>query len=202
MLQFAVVVLPLGIVVGILAQWLSTPDDLYAFFSLHRKAHPALHDAMRVFTDWGNPLFYVVYAVLLGVGLKSGNKKLVRFVVVYAVVQLLVSFLLVRGIKISLGAPRPGVDGINQFFTLAASHHSFPSGHTTEIVGAALPLALWGDRLSLSLGLGLLVALMGFSRIYLGSHHVLDVTFGLVLGVYAGLAIHAFRERGARSEVL
>ena len=199
--QFAAVVLPLGILLALLAQWLPAPGDLYAFFSRHRDAHPALRQAMRAVTDFGNPLLYVVYAVVLGVGLKTGNRKLVRFVAVYVIVQLLVSFLLVRGIKISLGAPRPDVSGFHEFFTLASSHHSFPSGHTTEIVGAALPLALWKGRLPLSLGLGLLVALMGFSRIYLGSHHILDVTFGLVLGAYAGLAIYAFREREARIEV-
>jgi undecaprenyl-diphosphatase len=39
---------------------------------------------------------------------------------------------------------------------------------------------------------GCLLALLGFSRIYLGWHHPSDVFFGWALGGVAGFGVHLF----------
>lgn len=64
--------------------------------------------------------------------------------------------------------------------------YSFPSGHTTasfSVVGVALlrcgPAAF--------IGILLLAALIGFSRIYLRVHYLTDVLVGMLLGFVCGL---------------
>lgn len=188
-------VLPLLAVLLFIILNLGSEADTARFFHEHRNAHPGLKDFMAIVTNYSNPLFYAVYAWLLYKGWKSGDKKLVRFVLIYIVVQLAVSLLLVRLLKIAIGRPRPGVDGHFQFMSTSPSHHSLPSGHTTEITGAVLPLSLRLSQIAASLGFGLFLALVGFSRIYLGWHHPTDVFFGLLLGSVAGFAIHLFSQK-------
>ncbi len=188
-------VLPLLAVLLLLVVSLGSESDIARHFHEHRNAHPGLKTFMTILTDYSNPLFYAVYAWLLYKGWKTGDKKLVRFVLVYIVVQLAVSLLLVRLLKIAIGRPRPGVEGHFQFMSTSPSHHSLPSGHTTEITGAMLPLSLRLLQPAVSLGFGLFLALVGFSRIYLGWHHPSDVFFGLLLGSVAGFAIHLFAQK-------
>ncbi|MBG0774986.1 MAG: phosphatase PAP2 family protein [Desulfovibrionaceae bacterium] len=187
-------VLPLTIALALLWQqfgagW-SGRAAVQAFCAAHRAAHPAVALAARLATDWGNAVFYVVYAVLLARGLRSGDRAAVRLALTYAVVQILVGFLLVRALKISIGAPRPGVDGFNTPGSFSSAHNSMPSGHTAEITGATLPLALRARSLAVPALLGLTVLLVGASRVYLGWHHPEDVFCGLLVGAWAGLLIH------------
>ena len=93
--------------------------------------------------------------------------------------------------KMSLGRPRPEAgDVLHQFLTLEPLFHSLPSGHTAEIMGSCLPLALLWRRYGLSLLLGLVVAAMGFTRMYLYQHYPSDVFFGLGFGALAGLTTY------------
>lgn len=82
--------------------------------------------------------------------------------------------------------PRPWI--LDPTFTIveaareAATGYSFPSGHTQSaaiILGLA---ALWCNRKWLKAALIALVALVGFSRMYLGVHTPLDVGVSLVTG--------------------
>jgi undecaprenyl-diphosphatase len=70
--------------------------------------------------------------------------------------------------------------------------YSFPSGHamiSTAVYGAFAYLA-WSHlrtrrgHLLLSIGVVVLVALIGFSRIYLGVHYLSDVLAGVAGGVF------------------
>ncbi|MGE4298343.1 MAG: phosphatase PAP2 family protein [Desulfovibrionaceae bacterium] len=193
--HYALVALPLVLALVLVNAAVGADRAVYAFFSAQRDAHPLVKAGLRGVTDWGNALFYVVYAALLARGLATGDKPLVRFVLLYGAAQLVVALCLVHGIKIAIGRPRPDVEGFFQPFSTASAFNSLPSGHTTEIMGAALPLALWRRRVWLSLALGGVVALVGFSRLYLGMHHISDVAFGLALGSLAGCAVIAFWNR-------
>jgi membrane-associated phospholipid phosphatase len=57
-----------------------------------------------------------------------------------------------------------------------------PSGHTTEITGSTSTLANFKGTLFSTLLWGLLPALIGFSRIYAGMHHSIDIIVGAFLG--------------------
>ena len=182
------------LVLVLLAQGFADEDAVYVFFRQFRSTHAFLTFVARLLTDWGNPAFYVVYGLLLWHGWRTKNSNLIRFVLAYLIVQVLVSFGVVRILKISLGRPRPGEGDLLHFFSFAARYNSMPSGHTCEIVAACLALVLYWQRLALSLGLGIVIALVAGSRIYLGMHHPSDVAFGLLLGAFAGWAIYCFSE--------
>jgi undecaprenyl-diphosphatase len=77
-------------------------------------------------------------------------------------------------------------------WTFNPYYHSLPSGHTTEIFGAILPLVLFFRRWPVTILLGLMAALVGFSRIYLHQHYPTDVMFGWLFGSYAGWATYAY----------
>jgi membrane-associated phospholipid phosphatase len=57
-----------------------------------------------------------------------------------------------------------------------------PSGHSTEITGSTSTLAHFKGASLSSFLWGLLPALIGFSRIYAGMHHSIDIIAGAFLG--------------------
>ena len=188
---------PLAAMLAAVALFVGTGLRLAEKFTVIRAIHPDITDWMQIVTDWSNPAFYAVYLAIFLYGLRRRDMRLVRLTVCYVLVQLAVSFLLVHVLKISVGKPRPGplIMGTGyDFMTFSPANHSFPSGHTTEIVGALTPLATRFARVSLSLCLGCIVALVGFSRLYLGMHHLSDVAAGLVLGSIAGFLIHHYSQ--------
>jgi undecaprenyl-diphosphatase len=153
---------------------------------------PALKSFFKAVSAVGNPIFYLVYAAILLRGILDKRPGLTRTALVYLAVQLVLSLLLVRLLKISLGRPRPGEGLLYHPMTLEPSHHSLPSGHTCEITAASLPLSLWRRGLLLSLAIGVLTGAVGASRVILGWHHISDVFFGWLLGMVGALAIYLF----------
>lgn len=182
--------LPLLAVLAALHIHLAGVPDSYLYLKSIRNAHPDFTRIMKLVTNYGNYLFYLVYFCVLVKGLRAGNKKLVRFSLVYLGVQLAVSLVLVNLLKFGIGKPRPGETDMFTPFSSKGVFHSFPSGHTTEFTAASLPIVFRLKRFLPALVISLLVALMGFTRVYLGWHHVADVFFGWILGSAAALTIH------------
>lgn len=193
-LHSCIALAPLVVLLVLLAQHFADEASVYHFFHQFRHGHSFLTASVRLLTDWGNPFFYGVYGLLFWYGWKTNNTDLMRFVLAYVVVQILVSFGVVRILKITLGRPRPGEGELLHTFSFASRYNSLPSGHTCEIVGACLALVLYRQKLALSLVLGIVIALVAASRIYLGMHHPSDVAFGLLLGAFAGWVIYCFSE--------
>lgn len=167
-------------------------------FHAHRAQYPGLATALSWMTDlivWG---FYAAWLGLLIQGLRQGDKARIRLVLAYVAVQIIVSLALVRVLKMAIGRPRPGQGAWFEPMTGHGTHHSMPSGHTTDVAVSALPLAMVWQRAAFSLLLGLLLGLEGFSRIYLGWHHPTDVFFGWLLGSVGALAVELFAGRAAR----
>ena len=193
----AYILATLPLVMALLATAVSigTGDEVVNFFRQYRQAHPALTACMQVITDFGNPLLYLVYGAIFFRARMRGDRHDMRFVAVYIVVQLLVSFLAVRILKIGFGMPRPGTEGPAIPFSFKGVYNSFPSGHTTEIVGAVVPLAWRCKALLPTLALGIYMGIVGYSRIYLGMHHITDVFAGLLLGSVAAWIIHRLADR-------
>ena len=164
------------------------------YFKEIRSQNSLVTSLMWFLTDWTSIALYFVYLAILIHGLLGRNRRQVRFVLVFIGVQIFVSAILVQITKMAVGRPRPmpALNGTEHFshFSTKNSFHSFPSGHTSEITGAAFPLANWFGRPSFSLFLGLIVALIGYSRIYLSMHHLSDVAGGMAAGVFAGLLNH------------
>jgi len=65
--------------------------------------------------------------------------------------------------------------------------NSFPSGHTMAAFGIYAALAFYAKKWHQAFGLFLLALLVGYSRIYLSQHFLVDVIFGAMLGCLAAL---------------
>ncbi|MCC8193905.1 MAG: phosphatase PAP2 family protein [Deltaproteobacteria bacterium] len=170
-------------------------NAVYGFFTAVRKAHPSWTPPMELFSDCALYAFYLVYVLFLLRGVRRKRPEDIFFVLSYLVAQVLIAALLCRVVKIAVGRPRPMTGGPFHPFSLGWGYQSFPSGHTGEILGSALPF-IWryGSRASLplALGFGLLIAAVAFSRIYLSMHHPTDIWGGLVFGSLSGYASWAF----------
>lgn len=198
---YALAALPLLCVAAACYALFGSEADTAAHFALWRTAHPEATRLVRLYTDWGNPALYLVYAGFLVRGLWGKRRGPAAFALAYLAAQLLVSLAIERVLKIAIGRPRPGVGGPLVPWSLDAAHNSMPSGHTVEMAVQTLPLAALGRglRLLLPLGMGLLLALMGASRIVLGAHHPSDVLAGLGLGLLgAALVPHLVPRIAAR----
>lgn len=182
--------IPVLVMLGAVALCFGNEAQVITFFSAHRTSHPETYQFFRFVTTFGNPFFYVVYLFMLITAWRVGDIKTRRFIFIYIAVQLVVALVAVRFLKMTIGRPRPGEGTAFQPMTFSGAYHSLPSGHTTEITGAAGALALFIGRHWLSLALGIAIALIGFSRIYLGMHHPSDVFFGWMLGSVSVAAIH------------
>ena len=101
--------------------------------------------------------------------------------------------------KILCRIPRPWVR--DPGFTIvesareAASGYSFPSGHTAGITGTMGCLARIAEKKWLRAVFIIVIALVGFSRLYLGVHYPSDVLFSLIVGVILIFAAHPFFAR-------
>lgn len=70
------------------------------------------------------------------------------------------------------------VDGVKMH-----SLHSFPSGHTATAFNVFFMLALITENKMLKFLFFILAALVGYSRVYLSQHFLMDITVGSLLGI-------------------
>ena len=84
-----------------------------------------------------------------------------------------------------------------------AGGYSFPSGHTTTAVAIFGSLAVvWKNKMTRFLCI-LVIALIGFSRVYLGVHYLSDVLGGLACGLIVLAALYAlFRAADQNTRML
>lgn len=102
-----------------------------------------------------------------------------------------------------VGRDRPGVEQLD----VGQPTASFPSGHmgatTAQLLvlllfaSSFLPVRRWRVLLAV-ITAGYLIVL-GWSRLYLGMHHVTDVAWGVVNGIACGLAGWMFLRRSPRA---
>lgn len=126
-------------------------------------------------------LVVVAVLALLAVGARREAAVLLGVVLVGQVLKI--------GIKHLVGRPRPSPDLVNVLID-AQEVHSFPSGHTVHYVvffGMLTYLAASRVRAGVLrwplVGVfGVLVLLIGLSRVYLGAHWTSDIVGGYLLG--------------------
>lgn len=153
------------------------------------------YDFTRRFTDYGLYVFYLLFVGLLAVGHFRQRLGLKLVALGYLLAQLLGSFLVVRILKITLGRARPDVTplpGYENFwagFTWEAKYHSFPSGHTADIVTSAVfAMLLVRNPLLAAVCLAWAVAL-GLSRLALAKHYPSDALAGALIALAASLIV-------------
>ena len=151
----------------------------------------------RGFTFLGDGLFIIVLVVLLFIFKK-------RFLSVMIIAGYVLSGIPVQIIKSYFDAPRPAVflKGINYSHFVEGvtlhNYNSFPSGHTASAFALAVILAISLKNKWTGIIVLFLAALVGYSRIYLSQHFLLDVFVGSLIGVLSGLTIYLLLEKWVR----
>jgi membrane-associated phospholipid phosphatase len=154
-------------------------DEVLA--TIHQYASPGLTSLMRLLTTLGSTFFLV----LLGVFLFSLGIRRKRAVVLFAI-TMAGAALLIWVLKLGFHRARP-----MPFFEIPAPRsYSFPSGHALAAFCFYGGLAtIMADRIRSSKGrliiwtlAVLFIALIGFSRVYLGVHYPSDVIAGYAAG--------------------
>jgi len=163
---------------------------------VHRAVWTQEHYAfLRVFTNYGLYPFYALFLVLFAWGWYRRDPGLKLIAQGYFLAQLLGSVLIVRVLKMTLGRARPDATPLPDFgsewagFSWDAAHHSFPSGHTADIVTSALFAALllrnpWAAGACL-----VWAAALAMSRLALAKHYPSDALAGAVIAVAASLVV-------------
>lgn len=108
-------------------------------------------------------------------------------------ISFIISGLAAQIIKNLVNSPRPKlyfeagqylhfIDGVN-----LANNSSFPSGHTATAFAIATVVVLMISNKKGQLFIVLAAALVGYSRIYLAQHFLLDVIIGAIIGCTSGV---------------
>jgi undecaprenyl-diphosphatase len=190
----ALVLIGAAWIFGAIAEDVVTSDRLTVLDSdvahwLHRHATPLLTRAMLVWTDLHSTIAVGAYTAVIGLVLALERSWRRLTLVVVAVGGGLALNVLM---KLAFHRARPVFD--DPLLTLAT--YSFPSGHvagSTIFYGLGVVLVfaetsrpLW--RALALVGAALMIALVAFSRMYLGVHYLSDVSAAFAEGV-AWLAI-------------
>ena len=117
------------------------------------------------------------------------RKKKEAMTLLYA---FLISGITVQIIKNLVNAPRPRLffeQGQYMFFLDGVSlsnNSSFPSGHTATAFAIATIMILFLKNKKWQMPILLAAALVGYSRIYLAQHFLIDVLIGAIIGTISG----------------
>ncbi|MHC5246876.1 phosphatase PAP2 family protein [Enterococcus sp. LJL90] len=172
----------LGYVVRFYPTWLTGFDN--AVTAIVRSNYPNLNSFFLWITQFGNAITVIILALAIVFVLVRGKKYL-------QTLWLAANLILISGIanpllKLFFNRQRPTLEHL-----VTETSLSFPSGHAVTSVilyGTIifiLPTILEGKKITrlLQILLGILILLIGASRIYLGVHFPSDILGGYMLGL-------------------
>jgi undecaprenyl-diphosphatase len=146
---------------------------------IHQLASPALTAAMRSISFLGSTVFLTTATTLIVIwfALRHWRREAILFAI-----TMIGAALLNTTLKLTFKRSRP----VPYFNLLAPESYSFPSGHALAsfcFYGALAAILIArikkrSIRIIVSVSCGLMVLLIGFSRIYLGVHYTTDVLAG------------------------
>ncbi|MBB6237276.1 membrane-associated phospholipid phosphatase [Pedobacter sp. AK013] len=158
-------------------------------FLIFNRFHPAWLDIFfKYVTNFGDGLISILAAAIL----LALRKKKKAFTLALAYIY---SGLLVQVAKRIFHMPRPKyffeqtsfqythfVEGVNMH-----GQNSFPSGHTASAFALATVLVLVFRKKKISSYCLFFALLIGYSRIYLAQHFLIDVIFGAIAGIICAI---------------
>ena len=161
---------------------------VYQFFE--SIANPVLDQIMKIITFLGDDgIFWIALSIALLIPKKT--RKFGIYILGGLAVATVINNL---GLKELFARPRPfNFENWPETYKyvypgLVEKPHSlsFPSGHTSTSLGAALPFLMKANKKA-SIPVFILAILIGLSRIYLHVHYPTDVFAGMIVGIVAGL---------------
>ena len=160
------------------------------FYQALRESYPTVTRIMNIASKYSTLSLYIVYLIIAIRALLAHNRWELQFVLRLIFFAVLFSLLLTQFIKYGLGIPRPYFDWPPRpFFQFTRGYNAFPSGHTIAVITAALPLAFWAGKKKFSVFLALIVTAVCISRLWLGSHHPVDIAGGVFVGSWAARCV-------------
>lgn len=148
---------------------------------------------IELLSRYGMWPFYGLFLATLALGWYTRDRRWVYLALGYLLAQLLGPVVLVRILKMLVGRARPDVAGQlgadESGLSWSAALHSFPSGHTADLVTSMFFIALLVRR-TWAAGVGLAWAVaVAWSRVALAKHFPSDVIGGAAIGVVTTLAV-------------
>lgn len=158
------------------------------FESIARGCMPFLY----FLRDIANPVFDFIFALITHLGEETVFLVVAIFIFwcvnkregYYVLIVGLVGTIANQMMKLICRVPRPWV--LDPEFRIVedaraeATGYSFPSGHTQNVCGTFGSIAMFNKKRWLSVSLIILIALVAFSRMYLGVHTPLDVCVSIL----------------------
>ena len=150
---------------------------------------------VRAFTEYGLYFFYIVFVGLYVWGAYRQQPGLKLLVQAYVLAQLLGSVVTVRALKMLWGRARPDVTPHADYasswigFSWQPGYHSFPSGHTADIVTSAVFAALVVRNPWLAAMCVVWAGALAMSRLALAKHYPSDALAGAVIALAASLLV-------------
>lgn len=149
---------------------------------------------MKTITFFGSTMFMVILCTIIFLIFLLKKRKSYAFSTAGI---LIVSTVINNVIKLIIRRPRP------QYITVVEHSFSYPSGHTmasTTLYGFIIYLIIKSNmpkqyKIIYSSVLGLLIFLVGLSRIYLGAHFFSDVFGGMLLSTVILLIFSVIDEK-------
>ena len=198
---FIAVLVFIGVAVGVQTGYLDGFDDTvrYRVYSIRSEK---LTMFWKFITHSGDSEIVIMLGIVLLLVKSLRNKYGVKFAI-----AALSSTALYQGMKYIFQRPRPDI----ALRLIEESGYSFPSGHSMNClvsygILAYLILKYCENRKLaklFSVGLGLIIILIGLSRVYVGVHFPTDVIGGWSLGIAVLVAMmYAFEKFDGRCENL
>ena len=156
-------------------------EGTYLHYQELRSLHPLVTAIMKAASSYLLFLLYAVYAIVFIHATMKKNRTGRAFVARF-IFSLIIVLLILSILKVSFGMSRPGIALSSAPFSFNDDFASFPSGHTVRIVSAALPLAFYFSRVWISVSMAFVIALVAYSRLWLGMHYPVDTLGGILVG--------------------
>ena len=162
--------------------------SLYAYFKGVRHVYPIITEVMQIVSAYTSHALLAGYLVVIFLACRRAQHLKARFLLSSIVIYYTLLSIVLYVFKIGFGVPRPYTDSITSNpLSFSSDFHSFPSGHTAECAAITSALAHINASYLKTLLLGCIMASVGFSRVYVGMHHPLDLLGGALLGSLAPL---------------
>jgi membrane-associated phospholipid phosphatase len=157
---------------------------------------PALTNALREALPWAGPFFLAItelgsetfYVALILVGYWAFRKK-ASIKVAYVLLASVVSN---YWLKLAIANPRP--DPSNWLGDYEASNYSTPSGHSQNSATLFGWIAAKAKTWWMTIISGVLIFLIGISRVYIGVHYLGDVLLGWGVGILTVAILYLLEE--------
>lgn len=172
-----------AILLGITAVWLTDKGDVVLWCAENRNLF--FNQFFKHLTFLGDGVFLAVFCLF---------SALVRYkysliLTMVGLCQLVITAILKRKVFGNLPRPRryfdPAEYPVDWQIEGVAVHgnYSFPSGHTVTAFGLALFVVLMSGKRWVGFFMACLAVLVGFSRVYIFQHFLVDVIAGSIVGV-------------------